>query len=220
MTGGGDITCTDFSDSADELVLGHLGEPNRAALLAHAFGCDRCDGLLRDLGGVTDRLLLLAPQADPPPGFEVAAVARFAPASTRGRGSRSRRAALAFAGLASAALVVVALVALAGSGDPERRGVILSRVGEPVGVVALELASDSRVVITMPGPHEWRGTWICELLDPDRGWVPVGEWTADDVVEDRWAIALDGRYDDTTAMRILDGRGEVVAVATLRPAAG
>lgn len=211
MNGERTLTCAEFAEAADELALGHLDEPRRGRLLAHAAGCDRCATLVADLATVTDRLLELTPEADPPPGFEERTVARLATPRPPGW---QRRSALVFGGAALAAVLVLGLAVLGGRDGP-RRGTILDRDGEPVGTVELAEAGDTRLVLTMPGPHDWPGEWTCELLAPHGGWVEVGRWTAEDVANHVWDTSVDEDHDGATAMRILNSRGAVIATAAL-----
>jgi hypothetical protein len=51
------------------LALG-LGEPGQAALAGHVAVCVTCAARLDDLVAVAGTLSLLAPEADPPSGFE------------------------------------------------------------------------------------------------------------------------------------------------------
>jgi hypothetical protein len=52
-----------------ELAVG-LGGPGKGALVGHVAICVTCAAHLEDLVAVADTLSLLAPEADPPPGFE------------------------------------------------------------------------------------------------------------------------------------------------------
>ena len=207
------MSCVVFRDHATDLALDQVPEPDRSGLLDHAHGCSRCATLLNDLAVASDRLLLLAPEAEPPVGFEGRAVARMQAPSVR----TSRR---WFAALVSAAaavvLVVVGVLLTSGSGpDGVRRAAVYDDDREAIGTLELASVADShRLVLTMEGPHDWPGEWICELrVDDD--WVEVGRWTAADVAHDVWATGIDDDYDDATAMRIRNGRGRVVATADL-----
>ena len=51
------------------LALG-LGEPGQAALVGHVAVCGTCAAHLEDLVAIAGALSLLAPEADPPSGFE------------------------------------------------------------------------------------------------------------------------------------------------------
>jgi len=72
-----ELTCAAARRLAPDLALGLLPGAERARLLAHLAGCPSCDALVAELADVADSLLLLAPGADPPPGFESAVLARI-----------------------------------------------------------------------------------------------------------------------------------------------
>jgi hypothetical protein len=63
---------------AAELALGLLSGPERADALAHLESCPACRTTVEEQADVADRLLLLAPEVDPPAGFETAVLARTA----------------------------------------------------------------------------------------------------------------------------------------------
>jgi hypothetical protein len=66
------------SDALPELALGLLDGPEEAAALAHVDGCERCRQELDDLLRTADMVLAAVPPAEPPPGFEMAVLARLA----------------------------------------------------------------------------------------------------------------------------------------------
>jgi hypothetical protein len=59
-----------FEIELAELAFGSLHGNERAALLEHVSFCADCRAHLRDLETVADTLLLLAPEAEVPVGFE------------------------------------------------------------------------------------------------------------------------------------------------------
>src|SRR5215468_3198036 len=63
-------SCAQFREVAPELALGVLGGAERAEAIIHANGCARCQALVTELTEVADALPLLAPEREPPPGFE------------------------------------------------------------------------------------------------------------------------------------------------------
>jgi len=63
--------CEIFASVAPELALGSLTGSDRATALAHLENCEECAALLAELSAAADALLLAAPEADPPAGFEV-----------------------------------------------------------------------------------------------------------------------------------------------------
>ena len=64
------MDCTDLADVAPELALEILGGAERAAALAHLEDCVPCQQLVDTLAADADRLLMLAPSAEPPVGFQ------------------------------------------------------------------------------------------------------------------------------------------------------
>ena len=65
-----DSECERIDALLPEVALGTVGAAERAQVLRHAFGCQRCRTALRQASEDADQLLLLVPAADPPPGFE------------------------------------------------------------------------------------------------------------------------------------------------------
>jgi hypothetical protein len=64
------LGCGAAQEQAPELALGILSGAERAELLLHANGCARCQAVVGELTEVADLLPLLAPEAEPPAGFE------------------------------------------------------------------------------------------------------------------------------------------------------
>ena len=222
MTAAHDVTCDVFDDEASDLALGHVTGPRRAALLDHAAACARCDEVLADLAAVCDRMLHLAPEVEPPVGFEARAVARM---GVRRRRPRTLRLAVA---VAAAVVLLLAGVAIGVAADGDRGegdsdlvagGPILTAEGKTIGTAELqrgERGEAARVVLTMDGPSSWKGTWTCEL-EVDGRWVEVGAWTADEVTNHVWAAGVNPALAGATRMRILGGSGSVIATTDFRP---
>jgi anti-sigma factor RsiW len=64
------FSCTQVRDLAPELALGVLGGAERAEALQHVDECPLCRTHVSELSEVADALSLLAPEAEPPAGFE------------------------------------------------------------------------------------------------------------------------------------------------------
>jgi hypothetical protein len=99
--------CDEVRDLLPELAAGVADGDDRARALAHLAGCSACRRELDEMTGAVDRLVLLAPEHEPSPGFESAVLAAMGPV----RASRRRPGAFA---LAAAASVLVAAVAAGG----------------------------------------------------------------------------------------------------------
>jgi hypothetical protein len=109
------LTCAELEALATELALGGLDGSSRAAALGHLAGCPACQSLVEDLSVLADRLLLLAPQDEPSPGFESRVIAgmdvRQAAAIERLSWRRLGRSRLGWRALAAAASVVLVVSA-------------------------------------------------------------------------------------------------------------
>lgn len=154
------MTCAELQDLAAELALGTVSGAERADALDHLAGCAPCRGLVDQLSGAADRMLLLAPVAEPPPGFESKVLARMgvaqAPAKPR------RRLLVGVAALALVGALSVAGVATLGE-DRSGRG----RAGDGLRTA---LVSDDegrwscRAVVYGDNP-----TWLVVSLDRTDG---------------------------------------------------
>src|SRR5256884_8740295 len=97
--------CGDVRELAPELALGIVGGPERADALQHASECGPCRALIGELAEAADALTLLAPESEPPPGFEERALAAL-----RAPRWRMRRRAAGMAAAAAAAAAIVSIV--------------------------------------------------------------------------------------------------------------
>lgn len=233
--GGSDVTCDVFDAHADELALGLLGEPQRTALLTHATRCPACRSLLDNLAAVGDRLLLAAPELEPPAGFEgrvldrlptttgrtepgagaASGIARQAPAGRAGGRSWLVTAAVAVALVIGAVAATAALTGRTTS-DVDAEGAIVTASGQEVGEIRLLTKPVPHLLITVPNPQGAPGVRFCELQRPDGSWVRVGSWEAVDIASGVWAAGIDPSLLDATAMRVVTDQGVLLATATLR----
>jgi hypothetical protein len=88
------LTCDEVRSMAAEIALGILSGAERADALGHMEHCVSCRVLVEGLAQTGDALLLLAPEAEPPMGFESEVAARVVgagggPESTAGPGGRA-----------------------------------------------------------------------------------------------------------------------------------
>jgi hypothetical protein len=96
-------TCEQTRELLPELALGILGGEDRARVLDHLTRCTDCSNELAALSRAADGLLTLAPQQEPPAGFEDRVLARL-------RRERPQHRARRFMMLATAA-ALIAIVA-------------------------------------------------------------------------------------------------------------
>jgi hypothetical protein len=136
-------SCAQLRDVAPELALGVLGGAERAEAIMHVNGCARCQALVNELSEAADALPLLAPEIEPPFGFEQRVLS-----SGRMRRRRSVRrfvAAVAVAA-AAAAIVSVTIVRVVESGsDATRAASGVSSVAGSTAVkpIAVKMVSES-----------------------------------------------------------------------------
>lgn len=70
--------CHDIADLLAEVATGAASGPDRARVLSHLTGCEDCRRELAELTKVADEVLRVAPEHQPPAGFESAVLARIA----------------------------------------------------------------------------------------------------------------------------------------------
>ena len=85
------MTCEQVREAAAELALGIVSGAERAAALEHLAACQTCRAEVEALADVADSLLLLAPQAEPPLGFETRVTDRMVGAGLGLTSPRPRR---------------------------------------------------------------------------------------------------------------------------------
>lgn len=108
------MSCEQTRALAAELALGITDGAERAQALRHLAECADCRRHVEELSAVADDLLLLAPDHEPPPGFESRVLERIAPPP---RPRRRRRAFLVPAFAAAAAALAAAAIVFAATGN-------------------------------------------------------------------------------------------------------
>jgi hypothetical protein len=97
-------SCAQLRDVAPELALGVLGGAERADAIMHVNGCARCQALVNELAEAADALPLLAPEIEPPFGFEQRVLS-----SGRALRRRSVRRMIAAVAVAAAAAAILSI---------------------------------------------------------------------------------------------------------------
>jgi hypothetical protein len=191
------LGCDEVEDLAAELALGLLDGAERAGVVAHLEGCRSCGSQVALLAEAGEQMLLVAPSAEPPAGFEQRVLDRLGPRNLRPRARRRRGAAPVLAAAAAAAVVVLGAVTLAlrdGGGtdpgaavrpDPAQHTATLlsSHSGRDVGEVVV-VDSDPRVV----------------EVDVAEWMEKVGDW--DEPPPGPWSLAVE-RADGAREQHIL-----------------
>jgi Putative zinc-finger len=165
------MSCDRTRELAAELALGILDGEQRAQALRHVAECPECRRAVEELTAVADELLMLAPEREPPAGFESRVLARLQPPPAAARPTRRRRRLLAPLGAAAAAAAIAAAVVLLTTSDDRRladhyRATLAAGHGSsfeaarlrapgqvPAGVVYAYRGATSWIFVVVYGPH-------------------------------------------------------------------
>ena len=102
--------CAMTREALPALALGIADGEQRALALEHIAGCADCRRELAELSSLADELIALAPEREPPPGFENRVLDRLATRQPRRRPARRRLRRWAFAAVVPAVAAATALV--------------------------------------------------------------------------------------------------------------
>jgi anti-sigma factor RsiW len=125
------LTCAQVRELAPELALGVLGGAERSEVIAHVNACARCQAYVLELTEAADALPLLAPEAEPPIGFETRVMTRIQAGPRR---LRRRWVASVAAVAAAVAIVSITTVRVIESGDTSTSPTTAHAVAAPVAV--------------------------------------------------------------------------------------
>jgi hypothetical protein len=163
------MACEETRELAAELALGIADGADRARALRHLAECPECRRSVEELSAVVDELLLVAPQHEPPAGFESRVVSAIAPPAPVRR--RRRRAFFVpIAAAAASAALAVGVVLGATSNDrrlaDQYRETLAAANGSYFEATRLQDADGRRAGLV----YGYRGTpsWIYVDLYSDR----------------------------------------------------
>jgi anti-sigma-K factor RskA len=210
--------CAHARELAPELALGILDGDERAEVLEHLASCAECRAHADELSRIGDSLLLLAPSADPPLGFESRVAARLAaePPNIERRRLRTwaRTLAVAAAAAVVAALLTAALVGRDHHDTLVRANLASSQSGERVGQVWAYDGDRDWLFMTVDNPWAADNPYVCDAVLRDGRTVRLGRFQAHDG-KGAWGEPVDVSLRDVTAIRVLTDDGTVVATARL-----
>jgi hypothetical protein len=218
--------CDLMQDDLVELALGSLDGRSRSEVLEHVGSCPRCRATLEQLSGVTDTLLQLAPEAEPPLGFELRLVEklRAAEADRPLATERARQRWFRRAGPLVAAAAVVLLLGVGLGSLVTSRG-NNNQVQSAPGVTTAALTSHGHVlgqVMTSPGnpawmfmtvdEDVWSGKVTCEVTLAGGKTETVGVFTLSGGYG-AWGAPLTSPASDVRSARLVAADGTIVASA-------
>ena len=176
------LQCAELREVSVDLALGDLSGSERGEALAHLSMCPVCGQLVGELTRVAEDLLLLAPEVEPPPGFESRVLARL------GEQRQPRRHRLRSLVAIAAALVMFALggglVALmtAGDGGPEpvRTALAISPSGRSTCRVVVQGERPASLVVSLDGQPGTSFEYVVEAQPTSGAPIPLGRFATTD----------------------------------------
>lgn len=204
--------CAKMHELAPELALGVLVGAERGWALTHLAGCPECQHLVDEMSETADALLLLAPEAEPPLGFESRILARISADQPRRRPWRWIATAAAAAVLAAAATgIVVHQIENRPSDLHLRTAELHATTGDEAGDVYVTGGEPAWVFMSVKSAEPGR-TYSCELDFRDGSVVHAGQFTVADR-EGWWGAAVKTGADDLRSVRLLAPDGTTIASA-------
>jgi hypothetical protein len=220
--------CELIQDELAELALGALDGRSRSEALEHVGSCPRCRATLDHLSGVTDTLLQLAPEVEPPLGFEIrlveklhAADAEKPRATERARQRWFRRASPLVAAAAVLLLLGIGLGSLVisrgnnnqqqHSASPDLATAELTSHGHVLGEVMTSPGNPAWMFMTV-NENAWSGKVTCEVTLAGGAIETVGVFTLSHGYG-AWGAPLTSPAGDVRSARLVAADGTVVASA-------
>jgi hypothetical protein len=215
--------CESIEDELIELSLGILGGRRRSEVLAHVGSCGRCSAELQRLSIVADALLQLAPEIEPPLGFELRLAERLQKNRTLHRSRHHRWVVGALSAAALLAVVLgIGLATLGASrGHNEKTWSTTANLtstaagsGGPVlGKVFVSAGHPGWMVISVDR-GAWSGEVTCEVMLVGGKVEIVGRFKLTDGYG-TWGAPLTSSADEVRGARLVAPDGTVVATAHL-----
>jgi len=217
-------SCQKFSDDLAELALGILTGRERALTLAHVESCPRCADELEHLARAADAIVAVAPETEPPVGFEVrlfsrmgvAPVAPVTPIRLHTARTRATRWVMAAAAAVTALGVGLGL-GLSGSGGGSAALAVaqadLVEHGKSVGHVFIYGGSKPWMFMNLADSTA-RGTVICKVVMTDGETHTVGTFNAAHGYGS-WGAPLHVPPTGVRSAEVVSPSGTVIATAPL-----
>ena len=212
---------------APELALGIISGEERAQVLAHVTSCAGCRRFVDNLAATADAILLMAPEIEPPAGFESGVLAQV---RTRDPRKRTRVAMIAAAvSLAALAAIGGTLWATAADRDlaSHYRAALEEADGQYFGVRALR-ADGTKVgnLFVYQGDPSWifvvfdegagGESYSAEVSTRDGDEIPLGSFDLPDGKR-TWGTHLDIDLRDVAMVRLIEEDGSPVEARFPRP---
>jgi len=191
-------------DDLIEFALATLSGRSRALVLDHLETCAHCTAESEALADAADTLLWLAPEAEPPLGFETRVIERYRGAGAGRQIDRRRR------------LSLFAVAAQGGGNHPSATqrpmtGRLVSD-GHVLGDVTISAGSPSWMIMDVDTGKISGVVW-CEVTFANGRSETVGKFTISHGYGS-WVAPIKASGRDVRSARIVNGEGTVLAQAT------
>jgi hypothetical protein len=218
-----DDRCDEARESLSELALGIADGEERARVLEHVENCADCRRELERQSALADELLVLAPEQEPPPGFEVSVLRSIQPPAPR----RSILRPLAAIGTVAAAVAIAVGAMVIGTRDDRRladqyRAALEEANGRYFSAAQLADAAGRRggVLFTYRGTPSWILVTVspefrasvdrAELVDRGGRRISLASFR---LADGAWGGTIPVDLQDVAAVHLVgeDGRSALVA---------
>jgi Putative zinc-finger len=220
-----DNRCREIRELASEVALGIADGEDRARVLKHAAECADCRRELERLSTVADELLVLAPEEEPPPGFELRVLDSILPPAPKRR-FPLRGLVLVAAVVATAAITAGAM--FAGFRDDRRladhyRATLAQAHGQYFGAVRFHdpAGKQGGVLFTYRGSPSWMVVTVAppyrnsvrsaELISRDGRRVPLPSYR---LSGGAWGGSVPIALRDLAAVHLVGRDGRSLLIAT------
>jgi len=213
--------CEALSEELIEFALGTSSGRSRSLVLDHLESCPHCGAELEALATVADTMLWLAPEAEPPLGFETRLVERLREGDARRASARRRRMSV----LAAAAVLVAVLGIGVGAiitthGNATQPSATarpstgrLTSEGRSLGQVSISSGDPSWMVMTVDA-GKWSGVVWCEVTLTNGRTETIGKFTLASGYGS-WVAPIKSSGSQVRSARLVNAYGAVVASAIL-----
>jgi hypothetical protein len=211
--------CAGVREVAPEFALGVLDAEERSDVVLHLDHCAPCRTYVAELSEAGDAISLLAPESEPPLGFERRAVERMVGAERRQRWRTMKLVAAVAAAAAILSIVLVRIVddnraPTASVAAPTHQTVaMVGADGAHVGEADVQGAGNARSVALTVNYYTLPNGSYRIVLDSQKGTEPLGDMQ---VVSGKgaWAGTVPGT-DEESKLSLVDATGHALCSAEL-----
>ena len=205
-----------------ELALGILSGRSRSRVLAHVESCPRCTAELERLSYVADELVQLAPEVEPPLGFELRLAEKLraaAPERQRRRLWRSSVLSVAAAVIVLLGFGIGTLANLRGGNNQDRPPTVnltaakLTSHGHVLGEVMISAGNPAWMFMTIDD-SSWSGTVTCAVTLSGGKVETIGAFKLSGGYG-AWGAPLTSPAGNVRAARLVAPNGTILASAQL-----